>query len=188
VSNREFLRERRESLEDEFFHKLQSEQIAKLREELDRKQSREELSTACGIADEAVLDHLISLGVSGTTMAAMSMVPLVWVAWADGEVQEAERKAVQQAAQERGIEDGSPAHQMLGSWLGRKPDADLYKAWGLYMRALSDTLVPAQRAQLKEQIVGLARKVAESAGGFLGMRKMSSDEEKALASIEAAFG
>jgi hypothetical protein len=188
VSSKEFLRDRRETLEDEFFHKLQSEQIARLREELDRKQTREELSKACGIADEAVLDHLISLGVTGTTMAAMSMVPLVWVAWADGEVQEAERKAVLQAAGERGIEDGSAAYQMLSSWLALKPAHDLYEAWQRYTRSLADTLVPAQRAQLKEQIVGLARKVGEAAGGFLGMRKMSKDEEQALSSIEAAFG
>ena len=82
--SREFLKDRRESLEEEFFHKLQSDQIAKMREELERKQTSDELRTSCGIADDAVLDKKISLGLSGTTMAALSMVPLVWVASADG--------------------------------------------------------------------------------------------------------
>jgi len=188
VSNREFLKQRRESLEEEFFHKLQEEQLATLRDELDRKQTRDELRTACGIADEAILDQLIALGVSGPTMAALSMVPLVWVAWADGSVQEQERKAVLQAAAERGIEDSGAAHKILGGWLTKKPKPALFQAWASYTRALSDTLVPSQRAQLRGQIVGLARRVAESAGGFLGVHKISQDEETALKAVEAAFG
>jgi hypothetical protein len=186
--SREFLRERRESLEEEFFQKLQSEQLESLRSQLAHKQTREELRAACGIADEAVLDKLIELGMNGIAMAAMSMVPLVWVAWADGAVQEPERKAVLQAAQERGIDADSAAHSLLGGWLATRPPQKLFDAWGAYTRALADTLVPSQRAQLRDQVVGLARQVALSAGGFLGIRKMSHQEEVALAAIEAAFG
>ncbi len=186
--SREFLKDRRESLEEEFFHKLQSQQLDTLRGELERKQTREEMRAACGIADDVVLDKLIELGLSGIAMAAMSMVPLVWVAWADGAVQESERKAVLQAAHERGIEDGGPAHAVLGGWLKVRPRKELFDAWGAYTRALADTLVPAQRAQLRGQVVGLARQVAQSAGGFLGIHKISHQEEAALAEIEAAFG
>ncbi len=186
--SREFLKDRRESLEEEFFHKLQSEQLATLRTELERKQTREELRAACGIADEAILDKLIELGLSGVAMAAMSMVPLVWVAWADGAVQESERKAVLQAAHDRGIEDGGAAHKMLGEWLTARPRKELFDAWRTYTRALADTLVPSQRSQLRGQVVGLARQVAQSAGGFLGIHKISHQEEAALSEIEAAFG
>jgi uncharacterized tellurite resistance protein B-like protein len=188
VSNREFLRERRESLEEEFFHKLQSDQIATLRDELERKQSRDELRAACGIADETVLDRLVELGMSGITIAAMSMVPLVWVAWADGAVQEAERQAVLKSAHDRGIDEGGAAHRILAGWLERRPKKELYDAWTSYTRALADTLEPAQRTQLRDQIVGLARQVAESAGGFLGIHKISNQEETALADIGRAFG
>jgi len=188
VSTRDFLQDRKESLEEEFFHKLQSQQIAALRAELDRKQSRDELRAASGIADEAVLDQLIALGLSGTTTAALSMVPLVWVAWADGTVNEKERSAVLQAAHERGIEEGSATNQLLAGWLERRPGAQLFDAWAGYARALAQTLIPAQRTQLVEQIVGLARRVAESAGGFLGMHKISKEEEAALSAITSAFG
>jgi hypothetical protein len=186
--SREFLKDRRESLEEEFFHKLQSEQLAALRAELDRKQSRDELRAASGIADDVVLDQLIALGLTGTTTAALSMVPLVWVAWADGAVSEAERAAVLKAARERGVEAGSPVQHILAGWLERRPEPGLFNAWAAYARALADTLVPAQRAQLKGQIVELARKVAESAGGFLGIHKISHEEEAALTAIAAAFG
>jgi hypothetical protein len=186
--SREFLKDRRESLEEEFFHKLQSQQLDTLRSELERKQTREELRAACGIADEVVLDKLIELGLSGLAMAAMSMVPLVWVAWADGAVQESERDAVLKAAHDRGIEDGGAAHTILGGWLKTRPRKELFDAWASYTRALADTLVPSQRAQLRGQVVGLAREVAQSAGGFLGIHKISHQEEAALAEIEAAFG
>ena len=186
--SKEFLRERRESLEEEFFHKLQTDQIEILRGELERKETREQLQAACGIADEIVLDQLLALGLSGLTMAALSMVPLVWVAWADGAVQEGERHAVLKAAHERGIDDGGAAHKVLGGWLERRPKQELFDAWAAYTRALTDTLVPSQRAQLRGQIVGLARTVAEAAGGFLGIHRISHKEEVALAAIEAAFG
>ncbi len=188
MSDREFLRERRESLEEQFFHKLQMEQLAALRAELERKQSRDELRTSCGIADDTVLDKLIALGLSATTLAGLSMVPLVWVAWADGPVHEGERKAVLQAAHGRGIDEGGPAHKLLAGWLETHPPQQLFDAWATYTRALAATLVPAQREQLKDQIVGLARRVAESAGGFLGIHKVSHKEEAALSAIAAAFG
>ena len=186
--SKEFLKERRETLEEEFFHRLQSDQIDALRGELERKDTREQLRAACGIADEVVLDQLLALGLSGVTMTALSMVPLVWVAWADGAVQEAERKAVLKAAHERGIDDGGPAHKLLAGWLERPPKQELFDAWAAYTRALADTLVPSQRTQLRGQIVGMARKVAEAAGGFLGIHRISHKEEVALKAIEAAFG
>ncbi len=59
--------------------------------------------------------------------------------------------------------------------------------WAAYSRGLAGTLDPTQRAQLREQIVGMARQVAESAGGFLGVGKIGKEEEAALASIQAVF-
>jgi hypothetical protein len=186
--SKEFLKDRRESLEEEFFHKLQSDQIEILRGELERKETREQLRAASGIADDAVLDRLSALGMSGATMTALSMIPLVWVAWADGAVQEEERAAVLKAAHERGIDEGGAAHRILSGWLEKKPKRDLFDAWSAYTRSLAETLVPDQRQQLRDQIVGLARRVAESAGGFMGIHKISHKEEEALRTIEAAFG
>lgn len=185
--SRDTLKDRGQALEEEFFHRLQEKQLEALRAELDRKATREELRAACGISDEAVLDRLVDQGVSGATMAALSMVPLVTVAWADGDVHERERDAVLKAARERGVDEKSAAHALLAGWLGRRPSSQLFDAWAAYSRGLSETLVPAQRAQLREQIVGLAREVAQSAGGFLGVGKIGKEEEAALASIEAVF-
>ena len=59
---------------------------------------------------------------------------------------------------------------------------------GLIIAALSgEVLNGKQLDSVKNQIIGLAQLVAESAGGFLGVAKVSGTEEGALAEIAAAF-
>ncbi len=53
--------------------------------------------------------------------------------------------------------------------------------------ALASQLNDEQNRLLKNQIVGFAKMVAASAGGFLGIGKVSASEEKVLSRIEAAF-
>jgi hypothetical protein len=91
------------------------------------------------------------------------------------------------AARGRGIEEGTASHQLLEGWLVTRPDPALHEAWEAYVAALLGSLVPAQRALLQTDIVRFARVVAEAAGGFLGLRKVSAEEEKALEEIERAL-
>ena len=183
----EFLEKRRLALEEAFFHKREEEVMAAWRAQLERKQTREELAAASGVSDPEVLDKLVALGVNGKTVAAMSVVPLVWVAWADGSVQEAERLAVLRAAHERGIEENTPTHALLARWLENQPSPALLEAWTGYIRDLGSHLSEAQRAQLKQQIAGFAREVAEAAGGFLGSGTINLEEKSALSTIMSAF-
>ena len=183
----DFLGDRRKSLEDAFFHAEEEKNIQKMRAELDKKSGRDELRSVSGISDEAVLDQLVAMGVNGRTVAALSLIPLLRVAWADGKMDEKERDAVLAAAQGKGIEVGSASFNLLHGWLDRPPSDGLFDSWKAYIRELMSTLVPPQRALLKNQIVGFARGVAEAAGGFMGLKTVSAAEEKALADIQAAF-
>ena len=183
----DFLGDRKRALEDAFFRAEEEKQLSKMRDELDKKSGRDDLRLASGISDNAVLDQLVAKGVSGRTVAALSLVPLLRVAWADGKMDVRERDAVLAAAQGKGIEVGSAAFRLLVSWLEKAPTDDLFAAWKAYIHELQQSLVTPQRALLKTQIVGFARQVAEAAGGILGMKKISAVEEKALAEIEAAF-
>jgi hypothetical protein len=183
----DFLGDRRMALEEAFFRRENEKQLADLRAELTAKKSKEELRTASGITDEAALDRLVALGVSGQTLAALSLVPLIHVAWADGKMDEREREAVLVAATGKGIESGSATYKLLDGWLRQKPDAFLFDAWRAYIKELSSSLVPGQRGLLKSQILAFAQTIAESAGGFLGMKSVSAAEKTALEQIEAAF-
>jgi len=183
----DFLDDRRAALEDEFFHKENEAKLAKLREQLSAKESKEELKKASGMTDDAVIDKLVGLGLRGTTVAALSLVPLIAVAWADGELQDNERESIMQAANAKGMGPGTPGHEILTSWLTKKPDDSLVDAWQDYMKALMAQLNDEQVRMLKNQIVGFAKVIAESAGGFLGFSKVSGKEKEVLARIEQAF-
>lgn len=181
------LDDRRKALEDKFFKDLEAKQIEELRSKKARESTKEALRKASGMSDDEVLDRLVELGISAETVSAMSLVPLIQVAWADGEVQENERNAIIHFAEGKGIEKESPAHTLLSGWLARRPGVDLLDAWVSYIHALDEHLTAEQRKILKRQVIDKARTIAESAGGFLGFKKISREEEDMLAKLEAAF-
>jgi hypothetical protein len=141
-----------------------------------------------GNVEDATLDRLIELGVSAETVLALTLVPLVRVAWADGSLDAREREAVRKAAEARGIAEGSPGHRLLMTWTETRPDDTMVQAWKQYMAAIWPSLSPPERAELRDHIVGLARGVAEAAGGFLGLGfKVSQPEAEVLKETEAAL-
>ncbi len=183
----DFLGERKNALENAFFRKQEAKQIDKMREKLHGENTKAGLADASGMTDDHVLEHLVELGLTGETVSALALVPLVEVAWADGAVQQKEREAIMKAAEGKGFAPDSPSGHLLESWLEHDPGQALFHAWNDYVNALSEVLKPEQRANLKSQIVGFARAVAASAGGFLGIKTVSKEEEAALDKIGAAF-
>lgn len=183
----ESLEDRGRALENQFYDKENKEKLAAMKEKLESQTTKEDLRKASGMTDDKVLDKLVELGLRSNTIAALSLVPLIEVAWADGEIQDNERTAILQGAHGKGLEQGTDGYELLQSWLRKRPDAGLYEAWESYIKALASQLNDEQNRLLKNQIVGFAKMVAASAGGFLGIGKVSASEEKALAKIDAAF-
>ena len=109
------------------------------------------------------------------------------IAWADGRMDEDERQAVLSGAEASGIPAGSPSFGLLEVWLEDRPKPDLLAMWRAYIRDVCQELSVESQLRLQASILGLARAVAESAGGFLGFRSVSRTEERALADLEAAF-
>lgn len=181
------LEDRGRALEDEFFHKENQKKIDALRSKLDAQRTRDELRKTSGMTDDAVIDRLLALGLSATTVSCLSLVPLIWVAWADGNIADNEREAILQGAHGKGLEQGSDGYALLQSWLDKKPEGALYEAWSSYIKALAAELNDEQNRLLKNQVVGFAKLVASVSGGFLGIHKVSASESDVLAKIEAAF-
>ena len=98
---------RKKALEESFF----AEENARLRErmkaEKESKATKERLAEISGLEDEAVLAKLVALNIDSDTWAAISLVPLVEVAWADAKIDEKERRAVLSAAGETRRESNS---------------------------------------------------------------------------------
>lgn len=180
------LGERGRTLEEEFFRKEEAKILERMRAQKAAQLTREELSRATGIADPAALDALMAQGLSPATLTALSLVPLVEVAWASGDVDASERKAVLAAAADT-VSDAA-SRDLLASWLTHAPDRALLEAWKGYVATMSKSLPPAERERLKSELIGRARKVASASGGMLGIGKISKEEEAVLQDLSAAFG
>ena len=181
------LEERGRALENQFYEKENQEKLTTMKHKLDSQRSKDELRKASGMTDDAVLERLVALGLRANTIAALSLAPLIQVAWADGTIQDNERTAILQGAHGKGLEEGSDGYELLQSWLKRQPGDELFTAWEAYIKALAAQLNDEQNRLLRNQIVGFAKMVAGSAGGILGFGKVSASEETVLHRIEAAF-
>jgi len=185
MSDESVLGERRRALEEEFFRKENERLRERLREQAEREGLKRELREVSGIEDEAVLERLVELGVGAETVAALSLVPLVEVAWADGRLDRREKDAVLDAAREAGIDQSHPCHDLLAAWLAQRPEPRMLEAWSTYVEGLAPQLGPEGMAQLRERLLRRARGVAEAAGRLLGLgNPVSPEEEKVLGLLE----
>src|SRR4030095_8542232 len=100
------------------------------------------------------------------TVAALIIVPLVEVAWADGTLDAKERRAV---IERSGIQPGSSDAALLEPWLARRPDPKLFTAWTQMVKGMTAQLDAAGRERLKAGLLERARAVASASGGILGV-------------------
>jgi hypothetical protein len=186
--SKKFLGDREKALEEAFFAKENARLLERLHAEESTQEARRSLSEISGLTDEAVLRKLTELGVQPETWAAVAIAPLVEVAWADGKVEDSERRAVLSGAEANGVARDTASYELLEAWLNRRPDGRLLEVWGAFIVDLCAELGDAEIEALKSQILGRARSVAEAAGGFLGLGgKVSPEEEVVLAELGKAF-
>jgi len=180
---------RRRDLEEKFFAQRDQELLRALREKAALGERKQALAEASGIADEELLDQLQQLDIGAETLAALSLVPLIAVAWADGSIDSKERRAVLSAAEQKGVGTEHPGYPLLERWLQEQPDPALLAAWKEYVSILSQTLDESALSDLKAGLLGRARAVAEAAGGLLGLgNRVSKSEQAVLDELEQAFG
>ncbi|MBA4179918.1 MAG: hypothetical protein C0506_04950 [Anaerolinea sp.] len=183
------LEERKNTLEEEFFRKQNAEAIARLRTTQDRAQAREAMAATSGISDGAVLDRLIDQGLNPASLAAVALVPLVAVAWADRKIEEKERRAVLEVAASSGLTSDMPGYELLDSWLRQAPPPSLLATWADYARALAASMEAGDRRDFRNTLLARAKTVATAAGGGFAGRgsKVSGAEEAVLRSVEEAL-
>jgi hypothetical protein len=150
--------------------------------------AEERLAEASGIHDRTLLARLAGAGVRAETLAALVLIPLVQVGWADGRMDARERAAVLAGAESTGIDPKGPSHHLLRLWLGDRPAPDLMQLWGEFVAALCAQLTDPERQQLRRNLLGRARSVAEAAGALLGLGDpVSREEARVLEELARAF-
>jgi len=140
------------------------------------------------VLDPSLAETLAGLGIRTETLAALTLIPLVRVAWADEHLDEEERRAVLRGAESVGIAQDSPDHALLRAWLEQRPDPRIFEVWRDFVAALCSRLSIEGQLELRQDLMGRAREVAEAAGGLLGVRSISRREETVLRELESVFG
>src|SRR5262245_33653044 len=184
---RQVLGDRVKSLEDEFFRREDQRLMERLRELKAKEVSRDGLSKASGITNPGILDKLLALGIRPEIVGALAIIPLVEVAWADGAIGGGEKRAILDRAQKAGIESGSPGHDLLASWLERRPEPKLLTSWIHMVQGICESLGRDEVEALRAGLVERAGTVARASGGLLGVGSVSTAEAEKIKQLESAF-
>lgn len=180
--------ERRKTLEDAFFKDRDRQLVEKMRHELESMEETKKLAHVTGIAEERVLQSLVQAGVRAETLAAVGLIPMVEVAWCDGSVSAEERDAVLNAAASQNISPGTAAYELLGQWLITRPDAQVIASWKEYVSEIAKLMPKESVAEVRKHMLERCKRVAESAGGFLGLATISKSEQAKIDEFAKVWG
>ncbi|MEM6392894.1 MAG: hypothetical protein AAF797_08995 [Planctomycetota bacterium] len=162
--------------EDQYFQKQNAEARTQLREKLEAQAheaaSHARLAEEAELNDDVIVAHLNQLGFTADTAPALHLVPLVEVAWADGDVSVPERVRILRIAQAHGITPGSPAGDLLASLLEDRPSDEFFTV----VRQHLHDLLEAQGLH-PTTLLELCSSVAKVSGGFFGFGDKISEEE-----------
>jgi len=163
--------------EDDYFHRQEQEALERQHRRSAQDAAAASLMATLGITDAAVADELAGAGFTPETARLLFVVPAVQVAWSDGEASAKEKAQVLDIAAHLGAPSGSGAHARLEGWLRESPPEGFFQIAINGIKAVLANRPPAEAEALRTEVLGNCRRVAEASGGFLGMAKVSEEEE-----------
>jgi hypothetical protein len=171
---------RAKQAEEEYFRRKEQELVAKLKERSERESRRRGLAEAVGVSDDAILAAIEEMGFSRDVVVVLHLFPLVAVAWADGELSDAERAKIVEAARAWGIAPGTPADARLEEWLRERPDRVTTDRALRLIRDILAFRTLDHGDDYRTNILGMCEAVAGAAGGFLGLGSKVSIAERGV--------
>jgi hypothetical protein len=139
-----------------------------------------------GITDPELLKELDALGFTPETVVLLPLVPVVQMAWAEGDVSAAEGALLVKLARSRGIAEGSAADRRLADWLERRPPEHVFTQATRLIRAMLAS--SDQRDLTAADLVKQCEAIATASGGLLGINRVSTEERQLLASLAEQLG
>jgi uncharacterized protein YaaQ len=146
---------------------------------LQREEKIRLLANATGIQDRKHLELLADSGFELSTLHFI-WVPLILVAWADGNAGKLEKEAIASILASKGIPQETISRVIAHDWFCRKPTEELWEIWAEFSAATSASLDPSMYNELTDEITRLCRLVADASGGFIGLGKTSATENDAI--------
>ena len=131
----------------------------------------------------AIEKALNVLGLNRETSKLLTLFPLLYVAWADGQLADEEMRKILEAAEDAGLSQGASGAVLL-RWLGSEPPAEFWTN-GLY---LVTVLLGPDKSFDRHALLQLCEEVGRAAGGLFGLVfTFSQAERDAVERIAAAL-
>ena len=176
---------------------LAQKEVARRREALLSDAPEDELNERRGaigkvvrISDTSILDDLLSLGFTPGNVGVLPIVPLIAVAWADGDVSKREAKRILDLAEQRGVKADSEAYKMLDELLGKEPSSNYLHGCIFVLRRVYDSLPGNAAKKAKENMLKFSHVIAEASGGIMGLfgNKICDEEQQLIEQIADWLG
>lgn len=138
---------------------------------------------------KGALNYLSPLGVDGVSHRVLRLLPLVYVAWADGKMEGVERERIEHLAQEK-FKLGPLGAGILKGWLDAAPTREYVQEGIARLRALAmDDPEPLLDMEELHELVTYAEWIARATAGAVDDPKsVTPEEEEVLAELAQAFG
>ena len=175
-----FVSGRARSKEEEYFLRAESELLEKVRARAAKEAERRALGEYHGVQDEVILKAFEEAGYDRESVQILHLVPILQVAWVDGEISKAERAEILRIAAARNVVEGTPVHAKLLSWLDQPPSPQFFERTMEIISRLVELFPEEKRASLTSDVMAASLAVASASGGFLGLGSKVSVDEKAL--------
>jgi hypothetical protein len=174
-------------LEESFFRDVDHKLMARLHEQVATEERAAAIQRLTGLTDSKVCRDIAALNISVESLAALRLVPLVAVAWADDRIDDNERYRVIAAAEKAGLTEGDASYDLLKDWLSRRPSHELFETWVEYAKSLAQSLDGESRENFQKTLVAQVRDVAEANGGLFGLGSISHNEKTIINRVEEAL-
>ena len=169
---------RRGGNEESYFRLRDAALVQKMRARLEQREAASAIAKHGEVDDPELAADLVGLGITLETLPIVHLVPLLSVAWADGEMQTLERDLLRRAAASRGLDD--EVMELFNSMLKQAPSAELLAVSLDYIKHVLAALPTDQAERAQADLMDLSWRVADASGGFLGWIGRVEQEERAL--------
>jgi hypothetical protein len=176
----------RRNREDQYFLEQEQKRLAEVRRTSAREAELVRLMEAFGIRERELVGELADAGFDIETFRLLYLVPVIHVAWSDGDVSRQESEQLQRIAGLHGIEPGSAAHKRLTGWLSERPSDQFFQASLRGVRAMLRRRPASEAQALGRDLVWYCTRIASASGGFFGLgSRISREEEEMLTRLTA---
>ncbi|PJB42272.1 MAG: hypothetical protein CO108_11965 [Deltaproteobacteria bacterium CG_4_9_14_3_um_filter_63_12] len=148
------------------------------------------LKETVAVEDDDILEDLLALGFTSETVGVLPIVPLIAVAWADGEVSAKEAKRILELSEQRGVKKDSEAYVLLDGLVQKQPSKEFVYSCIFVLKEIYNTLSPEETSRAKRNLLGFTHVVAKASGGVLGLfgNKVSGEEKDLIEEIAEWLG